>query len=134
MLLNSKINEVLYYDLPKNCSFLIAHSLTPKPEIYSRSKREIKRECELKMCLAILIKKLNMKNDCEDFFSLQIKLNFSIEDMINLLLENFEKKSLKVEEIENICQTELINIIKEVPFADEVLNENHEYDVLRYLF
>ena len=49
------------------------------------------------------------------------------EELIQEIEENIPKGRLSAEEIEQFTEQSLIDILKEVPFANNVIDQNNEY-------
>ena len=112
--------------LPSNCTFLIANSLTPSPKVLTQAFRYNKRVVECRIAIALISKSREISEIPKTLKAVQ-ELCGSIEDMREIIDSCIQKESYTTAELEELLGTPLIEIVKEIPYSDLVLNSNSEY-------
>lgn len=127
-------NENKKIELPKNYNFIIANSLTPTPSFYLSGQRQNKRLAECGIGICMMMKKLEMKEytKVKNLNDLQELLGYGSEEMILLLKDSVEEKNYKTEEIEKIFGNEIITLIADIPYANNVIQSNKDYNPYGY--
>lgn len=122
------INSTLV-TLPPGYCFVVANSLTPSPKLLTLGTRYNKRVVECRFALSILLKELQIKNKPEitNLKQLQDFLNYSFEDMIHLVEQHIKKEPFTMKDLEAVFGEAVMKEISDIPYADVVINSNHEY-------
>lgn len=118
--------------LPNGYCFIIANSLTPSPKLLTLGTRYNKRVVECRFALHILLKELQIphKTDIKNLKQLQDFLNYSYEDMVNLVDQHIKKEPFKIKDLEAVFgEDQVMKKIVDIPYSDVVINSNHEFFV-----
>ena len=125
--------------LPKGVAVIVANSLTPSPKLLTLGTRYNKRVVECRIALKYLMKKLEIDSskDFKIFKELQIHLQYSFKDMLELVKKHLEERPYKQDELEKFFGCPLIDVISDISHADNVLSQNQEffpyqYDLIAY--
>lgn len=115
--------------LPPGYCFVVANSLTPSPKLLTLGTRYNKRVVECRFALRILLKELQIahKTDIQNLKQLQDFLNYSFEDMIQLVEQHIKKSAYTIKDLDAFFGEETMKVISDIPYADVVLNSNHEF-------
>ena len=118
-----------FLNLPKGYCFIIANSLTPSPKLLTLGTRYNKRAAECRFALNVLLKELQIahKTDIQNLLQLQEFLKYSFEDMINLVDQHVKKEPYTIKDLEAAFEGSPMKVISDIPYADVVLNSNHEF-------
>jgi galactokinase len=140
MLFNKKDNVLLPNDkksleLPPKYNFIIAHTLTPTVMLFVSGQRQNKRLVECRIGLCMMMKKMEMKDltKMKSLGEFQDSLGYDHEEMVQLLQDSIEKKKYKTEEIEKEFGMTIINLISDIPYANNVIESNKEYNPYEFL-
>ena len=112
--------------LPEDCTFLIANSLTPSPKVLTQAYRYNKRVVECRIAIALLAKSNNIDPLPKTLKEIQEKLG-TLDEMTTIVENAMPKLSYTTKDLEEILNTPLIEIVKDIPFSDLVLTSNDEY-------
>jgi Galactokinase len=115
--------------IPSSLAFVVANSLTPTAKILTQGTHNNKRivECRLAVCLLARELQISDKVSLKTFKELQNLLAYSLEDMLNLVELHLKKDSYKTKELEEMIGSPLIKCLTDIPYADLVVNSNHEF-------
>ena len=121
--------------LPLGYCFVVANSLTPSPKLLTLGTRYNKRVVECRFALKILLKELQIahKTDIHNLKQLQDFLSYSFEDMIQLVEQHIKKSAYTINDLNAIFGEDTMKAISDIPYADVVLNSNHEFFIYQYL-
>ena len=122
--------------LPNEYCFVVANSLTPSPKLLTLGTRYNKRVVECILAIEILRTKLNIKENIvlNTFRDLQNFLDYTFEDMTNLIKEHLENKPYTIANLEKILNAPLIKKVVRIPNADLVINSNSEFFPYKSVF
>ncbi|KAL4487577.1 hypothetical protein ABPG72_017366 [Tetrahymena utriculariae] len=117
------------FQIPKGYTFILANSLTPEPKMLVAAKRKNKRICEQRLAVNIMLSNMDIKNreGYSTLLDIQKLLDFKVEDMPSYIHKYIENKAFKKEEIEAIIGTEMINILQDIPYSNQVIEGNSEF-------
>ena len=125
----SSTEQPMKFKLPTEFALVIAHSLTPTAKLLTLGTHNNKRivECRLAVCLLAKELQISEKVQLKTLRELQDLLSYSLEDMINLVELHLKKDPYKTKELEDLLESSLIKPLSDIPYADLVLNSNHEF-------
>ncbi|EAR84378.2 galactokinase (macronuclear) [Tetrahymena thermophila SB210] len=115
--------------IPKGFTFILANSLTPEPKMLVAAKRKNKRICEQRLAVHIMLSNMEIQNreGYSTLLDIQKLLDFKVEDMPSYIHKYIENKAFKKEEIEAIIGTDMINIMQDIPYSNQVIEGNTEF-------
>lgn len=113
--------------LPSGLTFVIANSLTPSAKVLTVATRYNKRVVECRLAVALIAKHFNMPSIPKTLKEVQEELGRNFDEMILVVTENIPEEEYTTAQLEEIFGTILINVVKDIQFADVVLNNNTSY-------
>lgn len=126
-------------DFPKEYTFVVANSLTPEPTKLTEGKRNNLRQCEILIGVELIKSELGITKDFTNMRTvwchvgeLQDNLGYSTEDMIDCVEQSVANRLLSTEEIEKLVERPLIEVLRTVPFANIVVDQNSHFHPFKY--
>ena len=117
-------------DIPKNITYIVAHSLIEASKFDNACYRANKRKVEVKLALALLSKKLGEENSFEMLRHLKDKYNFSIEELRKFINETIKQDEYEKELLYKIFDEfqdknyTVEHLLSNVRLSGEVMDKN----------
>lgn len=112
--------------LPQDCTFIVLNSFTPSAKVLTQAFRYNKRVVECRIAISLIAKWNEIDPVPKTLKELQEILG-DFDEMIGIVEKVITKEVYTTEDLEEILESPLIEIVKDIPYSDLVLNSNREY-------
>lgn len=117
---------------PIKKSFIIANSLAQENSVINSKNLQLKREIELRIGLNIVVKELGMKNEEKNFLNfreLQKVLDYSLEDMLELVNKTIPEKDYTFLELQNYFKEQFAGMCSDIPYSENILFSGQTFEI-----